>query len=160
MENPYRQTKALRLQMNSVEIPGGSRLFLSRETATYIRNLDEVAYANGFRAGDPVLGLTGVSPGSLYAMGARPLGFCLDTRGSTDFLAAVLADESCDAIAKSWILTEPSAPDRFSVEMLRQFGIDIAADYVIVGSIDSTRGISPQKFEHRLLIPRLIDQNP
>jgi hypothetical protein len=143
--------------MNSVEIPpGGSRLFLSRETAAYVRKLQEVAYANGFRAGIPLLDLTGVSPGSLFAMGAHPLGIAWTPsgyEGSTDFLASALEDETCEAIATSWILTEPSAPDRFSVEMLRQFGIDIAVDYVDVGSINSTRSFSPERFEQRLLKP-------
>src|SRR6202011_4769465 len=109
-----------------------------------------------FTAGSPVLDLTGNSPGSLYAMGARPLGVAWTLGGypgSTDFLRAALDDETCEAIAVSWILTEPSAPARFSYEMLRQFGIDITTDYVNVGSISSTRSFSPQKFEHRLLKP-------
>jgi hypothetical protein len=157
MENPYRQTQPLRMQVAAVEIPPGkSRLLLSEESAAYIRRLQDISAANGFRAGDPALDLTGASPGSLYAMGARPLGAAWifgGYPGSTDFLLAVLDGEACDAIAASWILTEPSAPDRFSVEMLRQFGIDIATDYAAVGSISSTRSISPQKFEHRLLKP-------
>ena len=75
MENPYRQTQPLRLQMTAVDItPGKSRLFLPEETAAYIRELHRLSAANGFKAGDPALDLTGVSPGSLYAMGARPLG--------------------------------------------------------------------------------------
>jgi hypothetical protein len=157
MENPYRQTQPLRLQMDAVDIlPGRSRLFLPEETAAYFRKLHEVSAANGFRAGDPALDLTGSSPGSLYVMGARPLGAAWifgGYPGSTDFLAAVLDEEPCEAIAASWILTEPSTPERFSVEMLRQFGIDITTDFVDVGSISSTRGFSPQKFEHRLLKP-------
>jgi hypothetical protein len=157
MEAPYRQTQPLRLQMAPVDIrPGSSPLFLSEEAAEYIRKLHQISATNGFRAGDPVLDLTGSSPGSLYAMGARPLGIAWTLggyQGSTDFLASALDGEPCDAIATSWILTEPSTPDRFSVEMLRQFGIDLAADYVSVGSINSTRGFSPQKFEHRLLKP-------
>jgi hypothetical protein len=157
MEAPFRQTQPLRLQRNAMDIiPGQSRIFLSEETATYIRRLREIAAANGFRAGDPVLDLTGANPGTLYVMGARPLGTAWTLggyHGSTDFLAAALDGEPCEAIAVSWILTEPSAPERFSVEMLRQFGIDLAADYVSVGSISSTRSFSPQKFEHRLLKP-------
>jgi hypothetical protein len=157
MENPYRQTQPLRLQMDAVDIiPGQSRLSLPEDTAAYIRKLLQFSAANGFRAGDPVLDLTGSSPGSLYVMGARPLGVAWTLSGypgSTDFLAAVLDGESCEAIVASWILVEPNTPERFSVEMLRQFGIDIAADYVNVGSISSTRSFSPQMFEHRLLKP-------
>jgi len=157
MENPYRQTLPLRLQTSAVYIvPGRSRLFLSEETAAYIRELHRVSAANGFRLGDPVLDLTGVSPGSLYALGARPLGVAWTLggyRGSAAFLTAALDDEPCDAIAASWILTEPEAADSFSPEILRRFGIDVSRDYLDVGLIRSTRSFVPKQFEHRLLKP-------
>lgn len=157
MESPYRQAQPLHRQTIAIEIiPGKSRLFLSDEAATYIRALQQLSIANDFRAGTPVLDLTGASPGSLYAMRARPLGFAWlfgGYPGSTDFLRAALDDETCEAIAVSWVLTEPSAPAKFSHEMLRQFGIDIATHYVNVGSISSTRSFSPQNFEHHLLKP-------
>jgi hypothetical protein len=155
MENPYRQTQPLRLQRSAIDI-GKSRLFLPEGTAAYIRDLHQLAAANGFRAGDPALDLTGSSPGSIYAMGARPPGVAWTLGGypgSSDFLKSALDDETCEAIAASWILTEPSAPARFSYELLRQFGIDITTDYFNVGSISSTRSFSPQNFEHRLLKP-------
>ena len=109
------------------------------------------------RQATPALDLTGVSPGSLYAMGARPLGVAVRPsraiREAADFLTAALDGETCEAIAASWILTEPSAPDSFSPDLLRRFGIDISADYVNVGSINSTRSFAPQQFEQRLLKP-------
>ncbi|MET0674674.1 MAG: hypothetical protein ABW175_02640, partial [Bradyrhizobium sp.] len=75
MEVPYRQSRPLRLQHESVEINRqGSRLLLSEEAASYVRGLGNLAKQNGFGAGDPMLDLTGVSPGSLYLIGARPLG--------------------------------------------------------------------------------------
>jgi hypothetical protein len=157
MENPYRQTRPLRLQMSAVDIiPGKSRLFLPEQTAAYIRELHQLSAANGFRAGDPVLDLTGVSPGSLYVMGARPLGVAWASAGypgSVAFLTAALDDEPCEAIAASWILSEPDAPDSFPPEILRQFGIDISTDYQNVGSINSTRAFAPKHFEQRLLKP-------
>ena len=157
MENPYRQTLPLRLQMSAVDIiPGKSRVFLPEQTAAYIRKLHQLVAANGFRAGDPALDLTGVSPGSLYAMGARPLGVAWTAGGypgSRDFLTAALDGETCEAIAASWILTEPGAADSFSPEILRPFGIDISTDYLDVGSISSTRSFAPKHFEQRLLKP-------
>jgi hypothetical protein len=157
MENPYRQTQPLRLQLSAVDItPGKSRLFLPEETAAYIRELHQLSAANGFRVGDPALDLTGVSPGSLYAMGARPVGAAWTLGGypgSSDFLTAALGGETCEAIAASWILTEPGAADSFSPEILRPFGIDISTDYLDVGSISSTRSFAPKHFEHRLLKP-------
>jgi hypothetical protein len=157
MENPYRQLQPLRLQTSAVDLtPGKSRLFLSEPTAAYIRELHELSAASGFRAGDPALDLTGVSPGSLYVMGARPLGVAWTLAGypgSGNFLTAALDDEACEAIAASWILTEPGSADSFSPDILRRFGIDIASDYRSVGSIRSTRSFAPRQFEHQLLKP-------
>jgi hypothetical protein len=157
MENPYRQTQPLRLQMTAVDItPGKSRLFLPEETAAYIRELHRLSAANGFKAGDIALDLTGVSPGSLYAMGARPLGVASTFAGypgSRDYLTAALDGETCEAIAVSWILMEPDARDSFSPDLLQRFGINISTDYLDVGSINSTRSFAPQQFEQRLLKP-------
>jgi hypothetical protein len=157
MENPYRQTQPLRMQMSAVDIiPGKSRLFLPEHTAAYIRELHRLSVENGFRVGDSALDLTGVSPGSLYVMGARPLGVAWASAGypgSVAYLTTALDNEPCGAIAASWILTEPDAVDSFSPEILRQFGIDISTDYQNVGSISSTRSFAPKLFEQRLLKP-------
>jgi hypothetical protein len=156
MESPYRQTQPLRSQSSLVDIiPGKFRLFLPKETAAYIRELRQLGAANGFVAGTPALDLTGVSPGSLYVMGARPLGSAWTPSGypgSGDLLTAALDSETCDAIAAAWILTEPAAA-AFSPEIFRRFGIDISTDYRDVGSINSTRSFAPLKFEHRLRKP-------
>jgi hypothetical protein len=163
MNNPYRQVQPLRLQTNLVEIiPGKSKLFLSDETAAYVRRLARLSNENGFRAGNTMLDMTGVSPGSLYVAGARPLGLPWTLGGypgSKDYLTAALDKETCEAIAASWILTEPGSRDTFSSELLRQFGSDVATDYLNVGSIASTRSFSPQKFEQQLLKPaRSLDE--
>src|SRR2546423_3230373 len=97
--------------------PGQSHLFLSADTAAYVRRLQEISAANGFREGDPVLDLTGVGPGQ-STRGARPLSIAWTLGGypgSTDCLAAALPGETCEAIAGSWILTEPSSRDASTI---------------------------------------------
>ena len=157
MENPYRQTLPLRLQMSAVDIiPGKSRLFLPEETAAYIHELRRISAENGFRAGDPALDLTGDSPGSLYMMGARPLGVAWTLGGypgSGDFLTTALDGQTCEAIAASWILAAPGRTGSFSPDILRRFGIEISTDYLDVGSTRLTRSFGPQHFEQRLLKP-------
>jgi hypothetical protein len=157
MEGPYRQTRPLRLQNDAVEINRqGSRLLLSEEAATYVRGLGLLAKENGLRAGDPVLDLTGVSPGSLYVLGARPLGAAWmlgGYPGSKDFLTTALRRETCDAIGAAWILTEPGSGDALSPGLLEPFGIELSRDYLDVGLIRSVRSFSPTKFEQRLLKP-------
>jgi hypothetical protein len=73
--------------------------------------------------------------------------------GSKDFVAAALNLETCEAIAIAWILTEPGSKDSLSPDLLRRFGIEIARDYLDVGSINSTRSFGPLTFQHRLLKP-------
>jgi hypothetical protein len=157
MENPYRQTQSLRLQLTTADLGlGNSKLFLAADAAIYIRGLKKLSTDNGFRAGDPMLDLTGVSPGSIYALGARAPGTAWTLGGypgSTDFLTAALDQETCDAIAASWILIEVGSSSGFSFDSLRRYGINISSDYLTVGSVSSTRSFIPQKFEHRLLKP-------
>jgi hypothetical protein len=157
MENPYRQAQPLRLQTTATEIgSGSSKLFVSAETTTYIRDLRKVAAENGFRMGDPVIDLSGVSPGSIYAMGARAPGaawLSAGYPGSNAFFNAAMDIAGCGAVAASWILTEPGSPDTLSFGLLGRHGIDVSRDYREVGSIRSVRAFAPVKFEQRLLKP-------
>jgi hypothetical protein len=156
MENPYRQTQPLRLQVAAVDVDGKSTLFLAAEAASYIRDLKKLATENGFKAGEPVLDLTGVSPGSVYLLGARAPGVAWTLAGypgSKEYLTAALNDETCETIAALWILTEPGSETYFPPEALRKFGIDVANDYLEVGSIRSTREFAPRNFEHGLFRP-------
>jgi hypothetical protein len=157
MEGPYRQIRPLRLQGDAVEINRqGSRLFLTEQAASYVRGLGLLAKENGLGTGDPVLDLTGASPGSLYVLGARPLGaawILAGYPGSKDFLTTALRQETCGAIGASWILTEPGSRDAFSPGLLEPFGIDLSRDYLDVGPIRSMRSFSPTIFEQHLLKP-------
>jgi hypothetical protein len=157
MENPYRQTQPLRLQASAVEINRErSTLFLTDETASYVHDIYRLANENGFRTGEPVLDLTGTSPGSLYVIGARPLGAAWmlgGYSGSNIFLTTALDQETCESIGASWILTEPSSRDSFPPGLLQRFGIDMDRDYLDVGSVSSVRSFFPMKFEHRLFKP-------
>ncbi|ANW00568.1 hypothetical protein [Bradyrhizobium icense] len=162
MENPYRQAQPLRLQKTAVEIGSEkSSLLLTREAAAYIRQLRKIAAENGFKAGDPTLDLSGVSPGSVYAIGARAPGagwLLAGYSGSNDFFNAALDRVGCEPIVASWILTERTSPNALSSDLLRRYGIDFSHDYVEVGSLRSVRSFSPREFESRLLKPvRTLD---
>lgn len=156
-EFPYRQTQPLRLQGSATEIGSAkSRLFLTKEAAAYVQDLRKLSADHGFMAGDPVLDLSGVSPGSLYAMGARSLGAAWTLAGypgSAKYLIAAVNRETCETIAASWVLTEPDSRDSYSTDLLRHFGIDLLNDYQYLGSISSVREIAPRTFEHRLFKP-------
>jgi hypothetical protein len=157
VEHPYRQTQPLRLQANKTEVgPDNATLFLTGDAATYIRDLRRIAADNGLKAGDPLLDLSGRSPGSVYAMGGRPPGagwILAGYPGSNEFFRAALANESCDVLGAMWILTEPSLSASFSASLLQPYGIDILRDYQEAGSVQSVRGASRTEFEQFLLKP-------
>jgi hypothetical protein len=156
MQHPYRQLEALGLQTSRAEINDNSSLLLPAATASYVRALQQLTRQDGFEAGDTMLDLTGTSPGSLYVIGARPLGRAWTLGGypgSSDFVRAGIDQESCEAIGASWILMEPSSPQYFVPNLLEPYGINISSDYLVVGSISSSRNAPPQKFEQQLLKP-------
>jgi hypothetical protein len=159
---PYRQLEALRLQDNVTQInPEGSALRLSAPHARYIRSLNRLASQNGFETGTFMLDMSGVSPGSLYVLGARPLGTAWTLGGypgSREFLEAAFDAEGCDTIASSWILLERDAPEGYHPEILKRVGIDIHRDYSDLGAITSVRSFPPRELEHHLLKPsRTVD---
>lgn len=155
-EHPYRQLQPLRLQRSTVELANGSNLLVSQETAVLIRSLRRLAAVNKFEAGDSMLDLTGTSPGLLYALNARPLGagwLIGGYPGSVDFASASLNQESCAAIAASWILIAPRSADMIPPDFLIRFGIDIRADYQDVGSIEAAYFSPNTRIEYHLLKP-------
>ncbi len=157
MERPYRQTHALRLQTVETEISGsGSRLLLDEDRAAYVNEFRSQAAAAGFRAGDPLLDLTGESPGAAYILGARPPGVAWTLGGypgSKDYLVAALERTQCGIIASSWVLVEePLPPYVPPLEVLRKFGIN-PADLKAAMSIRLVRSYEPQRVKQILLRP-------
>jgi hypothetical protein len=158
VEYPYRQPQPLRLQQHAAEVgPARSQLLLSEQTGALISDLHRLVGVGGFGAGQPLLDLTGVSPGLLYAMGARPLGVAWTLGGypgTVDFVTAGLRWESCAAIGASWILSSPEWQDSIAPDFLGRVGIDIRSDYEEVGTIESVLQFPPfAKIKYRLLRP-------
>jgi hypothetical protein len=157
INEPYRQIHALGSQTTEVRIVrGNARLLLDAETAAYVTDLERAAAEGGFHLGDNVIDLSGVSPGAVYLIGGRAPGapwLSTGYPGSSAYLQASLDLAGCNAIARSWILTEPGSRSTFSFDLLRRYGIDVSRDYREVGTVHGVRAFAPQKFEQRLLKP-------
>ncbi|WP_038937122.1 hypothetical protein [Bradyrhizobium japonicum] len=155
-EFPYRQTEPLRLQRRVTEVgPAKTRLVLTEQRGALISGLHRLAAEGGFEAGQPMLDLTGESPGLVYALGARPLGVGWTLGGypgSAKFVLAGLSWESCAAIGASWILSSETSRGSISPDFLREVGIDARSDYQDVGTIesDSTFAQFPKMHYHLL----------
>jgi len=95
MEHPYRDPTPLTSSSIPVKMgPAGANILLSPNFAAYLEALRQVSSKAGFQANTPVIDLTGHYPGSLYAIGAKPVGDAWLIGGSagSDKLAAVNLD--------------------------------------------------------------------
>jgi hypothetical protein len=154
---PYRQTEALAMQTTKLLIePRRFNLWLDEGTKNYVRDLHRFASEGGFRPGDRMIDLSGVSPGAVYLMGGRPPGVpwvSAGYPGSNNYLHAALDRAGCKAVTASWILTEPDSRVSFSFGLLRRYGIDVPLDYRVIGVVHARRSYEPRDFEQLLLKP-------
>lgn len=143
IKNPYRQSD---LRLNS-EVDGvklrSSNLRVSTASRDYIYNAISKTHQARFEKGDPVIDLTGQSPGLLFAMGARNVGrpwLVGGYPGSFDYVTQSLARVSCKKLAAAWVLTEPDGPRSISSNVMKSFGGNLSSDYHLTGSWMTSEG--------------------
>jgi len=150
-EHPYRQPEPLRLSHATVSLgEGGSQLRVAQETAAYIEALRRIARENGFTLGDPLIDLTGRTPGAAVILGAKAVGqpwLPGGYRGSRAFAEAVLDSVSCDDIARAWVLTEPSGRRALPSDVLTRYGLDLSRDFLVAGAL-----LSPERVYQQVLL--------
>ena len=138
---------------------GGTRseLRVSADFAEYVQKLQQMAATAGFKANMNVLDLTGHYPGALYALGAKNVGrswLIGGYPGSDDMAIANLDRVNREDLANAWILTEPTGPRKLPPKILERYGIDLAKDYIEVGSLESPTGTYPDRYRQHLLRPK------
>jgi hypothetical protein len=144
LEYPYRQPQPLRLNEDLITLkPTGASLVVASSFSDYIKALQKLSYDNGFRIGDPMIDLTGASPGALFALGARSIGYPWLNGGyqsSANFAAARLDQVPCEELSQAWLLIEPSGPRKLPDDLLKRYGIDITTDFKAVGVLSPPSG--------------------
>ena len=157
MTTPHRQTQPLTADADAIQSAGpGARLLVSHDFAGYINAALRQSRDAGFKAGTPVIDLTGHYPGMLYIMAAKPVGapwLIGGYPGSNALAEKYLNRTSCDELAESWILTEPDGLRKLSPELLKQHGLDIQRDYAVAAVLDSPTGTYPDSYKQQLLKP-------
>jgi hypothetical protein len=106
---PYRLATPIWGQTDRVAIRD-SGLRVDPQAARYLQTLKQAALDNGFSEGTPVIDLTGRSPGTLYAIGARPPGAAWllgGYPGSLAFTVQALAHVPRAELERAWVLTAP-----------------------------------------------------
>lgn len=162
LQYPYRQSHALVMQTEPITLPSGAQLLLSSDVADYVKRLIADAGNNGFRHGDQITDLTGQYPGTLYLMGATPVGRAWMIGGyvgSTDIAKRALERAGCRQIAGSWLLMEPNGTRSLPASILDKFGIDPETDYTIASTVRPPDPDAGPAIRQLLLRPsRTIDE--
>ena len=108
---PYQSSTPLSEAKYETNISTNSKLYLSNTKSKYINSIKTTMVEEGYTQGQYVLDLTGNSPGLVYALGAKAVGWpwILDFfPGSTDAALKVLEGVPLHILNKSWIFINPN----------------------------------------------------
>jgi hypothetical protein len=125
----------------TVRVAGGT-LRLPPDEAVVAQDLERVSQSAGLSRETPVVDLTGISAGYAFQLGGRPLGresFMGVFTGAPDAAAYALAQNSCQDLAKAWVLWAPDNPFDVSSKVFPG-GRRIPGDYQPVGSFTPVQG--------------------
>lgn len=126
--HPYRLSGTLADAEHAVMLgPGASSsLGLNKSFASAIAEAQAAARTHGMREGDPMIDLTGQSPGMVYALGARAPGvpwLLGGYPGSEAYAVASLRRAPCEMLANAWLLAEPNGRGSIPLEVLDRLGL-------------------------------------
>lgn len=146
VQTPYRQPQPF--YDNTVRLEVGrssSTLVLSAEVAAHLDRTRELLDDTGFEEGDPVLDLTGRSPGVLHAWGASSVVHPWSLGGypgSVPHETAALANVPCATVAALRVLTEPDGPRSIPGEVLRSVGARVPDDFRVAASWEAPPAVT------------------
>ena len=137
--HPYRLPGNIDSQVvKSSFLLGNGFLDVDTPTAAYISDLKRVAQEAGWKAGKPLIDLTGGSPGATVILGARIMGrpwLMGGYKGSNESVVAVLKKIPRPILGKAWVLTAPEGVRSLSVEILSKFDLEFPEGYTAVGKV-------------------------
>jgi hypothetical protein len=142
-EFPMRQSEPLSGQNHPIRNTTGSgEILVAADLADYVVSLRGLLNGAGFQPNDPLVDLTGHSPGAVFLAGGAPPGvpwLLGGYPGSKSFAAEALALAGCEARATAWVITEPGGPDAVPNDVLHEFGLDLERDFQYVGTVATPR---------------------
>ena len=144
LEQPYRQPQPLRLNVSTLEIGlERSALTLSEGFSEYIASAIHIAKKAGFEPNEPIIDLSGQSPGILYSIGAENIGQAWTIGGypgSLKLAEYALTLSPCEKISSAWILLESNGPRSIPVELMSRLGANFPRSYELVGVWETAEG--------------------
>lgn len=150
ISHPHRQP-AGQLTQNAVSAESAAlelRLRLPKPTYNYLVGLENLARENGLLPADSVIDLTGMSPGTLFWIGAKNLGSAWMIGGySGSDLRAIISLQSVPQkeLDVAWLLIEPDGPRSLNTSILHKIGRDLENDYTLVGQVTVPQGLGGRK---------------
>ncbi len=162
IEFPYRQPQSLPRYNNNASIGvSRSNILLTKDWASDLINATKSAELNGFKSNTPMIDLTGLSAGLVYAIGGKPIGqpwMMGGYAGSAQFAIAALNRVNCNEIAEAWIILEPENTRHISSQILENFGINVDRDYRVVAELNVPAELTNNKRKPLLLKPNRLHQ--
>ena len=151
-EKPYRYNEPLRLSNSKLVTDDKNyNLIVSKEFADYVNDARKIANASGFKRKNPIIDLSGQSPGLVYLMGAKSIGaaWIIGGRyeGALNLAKANFSLVGCEEIGNSWVLYEKKGPRSISTELLISLGANFPKHYEIVGSWKTAIGAGGHKYQ-------------
>jgi hypothetical protein len=161
---PYRQESFFSDNYVDWNLRDQGNVLVSNGFRDYLAEVRSVVEQAGFAAGNPMIDLTGRSPGLLYDLKARSPGqpwFVGSYSGSDALAIATLNGESCATLANAWLLVEPGGPRSLDEsEVTQSFGANLVSDYVLAGSFKTAAGAGgyAERYSQRILKPSRVAQ--
>lgn len=140
-QHPYRQNVPVYEMHSPANLRlGQETVLVAEDVAIYLNQLQAQAQDAGFQARTPVIDMTGVSPGAVYALDGITYGFQFlfggFGEGSDASVYFILSHWEQSELERAWILTdENNHRTAISLDILDDLGLDFPTDYVKVGEV-------------------------
>lgn len=157
---PYRMPPNVRGYQETYAV-GHSQLKMTKEWMRYLYDAQTALNEADFKSGDPILDLTGQSPGLIYAVNAENIAQAWvigGYSGSEKQTRAALARVPCEKLAKSWILAEENGPRKLNFDILSVYGANFTSDFQRVGQWIRPIGVGGDQEQHLQALYRPIQQ--
>lgn len=157
--HPYRQPQIDLGNLTTVEI--GTRKIqvkVPKEFSNYVVDLQSVSKIAGFKAGTPVIDLTGESPGTVFILGGVSVyqpWFIGGYPGSNEYAKRLLTGTSCSDLNNSWILLSKDNFRHFDSSILETVNLSLEKDFRLISefSLPDGYGSSPTGYKQYLYKP-------
>lgn len=157
---PYRLPPNVRSYQETYLV-GHSQLKMTKEWAKYLADANAALNDASFISGDPILDLTGQSPGLIYAVNAENIAQAWvigGYQGSEKQTGAALARVPCEKLAKTWILIEENGPRKLNTNILSVYGANFTSDFQFVSQWVRPIGAGGDQEQHLQALYRPIQQ--